>query len=357
MSQSGDQDDRSRSRVVLLATDSSQSVIGEIVDGRARTIAYSAYGEQSAQQDVETRLGFNGQLRETNIGWYLLGNGYRAYNPLLMRFHSPDSWSPFGGGGLNAYMYCVGDPVNRSDPTGHASFIGFLKGVDGFLFGGSNYTGGRGFAPPIGGGPGLATPVHAPAKKSSKGVFGVFLAVAKGAGFKQRQKTRAPEYSRNGGSGSDNLKIGGQGNWGKELFDHAVPQLKKMDLIDSNPSYNEPVPVSGGGNSLSTNSGATGGMPLWNADTFAAGQQGQTFTTYPIVTPGQGATVRPPPGAPTHGSAPRPIAIVSPTPRVPPPAPRTPSPVLSSRSTSRDSTPPSSPLANRRYGINEIRYT
>ncbi len=104
---------------MLLATDRSQSIIGEIVDGQNHTIGYSAYGEQSAQQKVETRLGFNGQLREADIGWYLLGNGYRAYNPRLMRFHSPDSWSPFRGGGLNAYMYCVGDPVNRVDPTGH----------------------------------------------------------------------------------------------------------------------------------------------------------------------------------------------------------------------------------------------
>lgn len=112
-----------RKRVVLLATNNSHSIIGEIVDGKTNTIAYSAYGEQSAQQDIQTRLGFNGQLRERSIGWYLLGNGYRAYNPRLMRFHSPDSWSPFGRGGLNAYMYCVGDPVNRSDPTGHNPFV------------------------------------------------------------------------------------------------------------------------------------------------------------------------------------------------------------------------------------------
>jgi RHS repeat-associated protein len=103
----------------LLATDDSLSIIGELADGKHNPIAYTAYGEQSAQQEDKTRLGFNGQLREARIGWYLLGNGYRAYNPRLMRFHSPDSWSPFGEGGLNAYMYCVGDPVNRSDPTGH----------------------------------------------------------------------------------------------------------------------------------------------------------------------------------------------------------------------------------------------
>ena len=108
-----------KQRVILLATNSSQSIIGESVEGKVNTIGYSAYGEQSAQQEVASALGFNGQLREARLGWYLLGNGYRAYNTRLMRFHSPDSWSPFGGGGLNAYMYCVGDPVNRVDPTGH----------------------------------------------------------------------------------------------------------------------------------------------------------------------------------------------------------------------------------------------
>lgn len=114
-------------RTTLLATDNSHSIIGEIVDGDLKRIAYSAYGEQSAQQEDKTRLGFNGQLREAKIGWYFLGNGYRAYNPRLMRFHRPDSWSPFGWGGLNPYMYCVGDPVNRSDPTGH--WPAFLKNL------------------------------------------------------------------------------------------------------------------------------------------------------------------------------------------------------------------------------------
>jgi len=56
-----------------------------------------------------------------------LGNGYRAFNPVLMRFNSPDSLSPFGRGGLNAYAYCVGDPVNRSDPNGHWSFMGGMS--------------------------------------------------------------------------------------------------------------------------------------------------------------------------------------------------------------------------------------
>lgn len=65
------------------------------------------------------RRGFNGQLSESASRHYLLGNGYRAYSPVLMRFLQPDSWSPFGWGGLNPYCYCGGEPVNQSDPSGH----------------------------------------------------------------------------------------------------------------------------------------------------------------------------------------------------------------------------------------------
>jgi uncharacterized protein RhaS with RHS repeats len=38
-----------------------------------------------------------------------------------MRFHSPDSLSPFAEGGLNAYAYVGNDPANRIDPSGHFS--------------------------------------------------------------------------------------------------------------------------------------------------------------------------------------------------------------------------------------------
>jgi RHS repeat-associated protein len=64
-------------------------------------------------------LGYTGAYRDAVTGDYPLGNGYRAYLPMLMRFAAPDSWSPFGRGGVNPYSYCGGDPINRSDPGGH----------------------------------------------------------------------------------------------------------------------------------------------------------------------------------------------------------------------------------------------
>lgn len=73
----------------------------------------------AAETSQENLLGFNGELCESLTGHYLLGNGYRAFNPVLMRFNSPDSLSPFGEGGINAYAYCKGDPVNSFDSDGH----------------------------------------------------------------------------------------------------------------------------------------------------------------------------------------------------------------------------------------------
>ncbi|BCX65538.1 MULTISPECIES: RHS repeat-associated core domain-containing protein [Pseudomonas] len=113
------QQNPTRQRTVLLATDLKNSILAEIDAGNPNRIAYSPYGQQSSQVEVMTRLGFNGELNEANPEWYLLGNGYRAYNPSLMRFHSPDSLSPFGRGGRNAYTYCGGEPMMNSDPTGH----------------------------------------------------------------------------------------------------------------------------------------------------------------------------------------------------------------------------------------------
>lgn len=103
----------------LLATDQQRSVLALLDASRPKHLAYSPYGHRAPENGLLSLLGFNGERPDPVTGCYLLGNGYRAFNPVLMRFNSPDSWSPFGRGGLNAYGYCVGDPVNRMDRTGH----------------------------------------------------------------------------------------------------------------------------------------------------------------------------------------------------------------------------------------------
>jgi RHS repeat-associated protein len=96
-------------------------VLNVLAAARPSLLAYTPYGHRPPESGLLSLLGFNGERPDPVTGHYLLGNGYRAFNPVLMRFNSPDSWSPFGKGGLNAYAYCVGDPVNRNDPTGHTS--------------------------------------------------------------------------------------------------------------------------------------------------------------------------------------------------------------------------------------------
>lgn len=83
--------------------------------------AYTAYGKHSSLES-EALTGFNGEYRDADNDQYPLGNGYRWYAPGTMCFYSQDSLSPFGEGGVHAYGYCDGDPVNRQDPSGHFWF-------------------------------------------------------------------------------------------------------------------------------------------------------------------------------------------------------------------------------------------
>jgi RHS repeat-associated protein len=97
----------------LLSIDRQRSVLGA---GVLNARAYSPYGVMV--MPPPPALAYSGQYRDTSTGSYPLGNGHRFYSPTLMRFLSPDDLSPFELGGVNAYAYCGGDPVNRIDPTG-----------------------------------------------------------------------------------------------------------------------------------------------------------------------------------------------------------------------------------------------
>ncbi|MEX3242010.1 RHS repeat-associated core domain-containing protein [Serratia quinivorans] len=103
----------------LLATDSQGSVLLTLLpDGSQQTCCFDPFGGASSSQG---QPGYTGQRIDPLTGDYPLGMGYRHYSPVLRRFRSQDSWSPFGAGGLNTYMYVGGSPVDHTDPSGHMS--------------------------------------------------------------------------------------------------------------------------------------------------------------------------------------------------------------------------------------------
>lgn len=74
-------------------------------------------------------IGYTGQRRSGVSGHYMLGNGYRGFNPVLKRFTAQDTLSPFGIGGGHGYRYCNSNPVDNKDPTGHGPLIDFITSI------------------------------------------------------------------------------------------------------------------------------------------------------------------------------------------------------------------------------------
>jgi len=89
-----------------------------------KRLSYTTFGNIE-----EPGIAFASQLKEPFINCYFLGNGYRIYSTDILRFATPDTLSPFGNGGINAYAYCGSDPVNKTDPTGHMALrlLGLLR--------------------------------------------------------------------------------------------------------------------------------------------------------------------------------------------------------------------------------------
>lgn len=112
------------SAMQLLATDHQRSIL--LGTGFARR-AFCPYGQ--LYRGSGPQLAFTGQARDLHTGRYGLGNGHRTYSPTLRRFCTPDRLSPFDKGGINAYAYCLGDPVNREDPQGTFSVISVFRGA------------------------------------------------------------------------------------------------------------------------------------------------------------------------------------------------------------------------------------
>jgi RHS repeat-associated protein len=87
--------------------------------------AYTAFGQPTTPPS-QSRAYIN-ERYDTETGLHYLHARY--YDPLLARFLTPDTWNPeLPGVDFNRYAYAGNDPVNASDPNGHAG--GAYPGVN-----------------------------------------------------------------------------------------------------------------------------------------------------------------------------------------------------------------------------------
>jgi RHS repeat-associated protein len=111
----------------LLATDQAHSLLKTVSRINPQQFAYTAYGNHPAESGLSALIGFNGECPDATTGHYSLGQGNRFFNPVLMRFNSPDEMGPFDKeAGFNTYAYCKGDPINFYDPTGN-TLVGLYR--------------------------------------------------------------------------------------------------------------------------------------------------------------------------------------------------------------------------------------
>ncbi len=84
---------------------------------------YDAYGNLLAGAPTDANLyRYTAQPWDPDLGLYYLRARY--YQPTLGRFLTGDSYegSQTDPLSLHKYLYCQGDPVNGTDPTGHDDF-------------------------------------------------------------------------------------------------------------------------------------------------------------------------------------------------------------------------------------------
>ncbi|MGJ7548600.1 RHS repeat-associated core domain-containing protein [Pseudomonas alloputida] len=102
---------------ILFAIDSHGSPLRVGIPRESFGIAYTPYG-LNTPFPIPILTGYNGEHLGPVGGLYLLGQR-RIYNPVSMRFYSPDEYSPFStDAGPNCYAYCGADPTNYTDPSG-----------------------------------------------------------------------------------------------------------------------------------------------------------------------------------------------------------------------------------------------
>ena len=133
-----------------------QNDIVKLIDKTGATVVeytYDSWGKLlSTSGSLASTLGkdnpfrYRGYVYDEETGFYYLQSRY--YNPEVGRFISADVLLSTGQGviGHNAYAYCLNNPVNREDYTGHRASlvhtdIGIPLGGDGYIDDQSNFYG------------------------------------------------------------------------------------------------------------------------------------------------------------------------------------------------------------------------
>lgn len=109
----------SSEKLTLCGTDEIRSTACALCQGDVTRFSYDPYGTNVREATSSLLLAFTGERQDPILAVAHLGNGYRAFSHVLMRSSIPDTESPFGSGGVNPYVYCGSDPLNRVDPSGH----------------------------------------------------------------------------------------------------------------------------------------------------------------------------------------------------------------------------------------------
>lgn len=88
---------------------------------------YAAFGE-STNKAMATQKTYVGERFDPETGLMYLNARYM--DPSFGRFISPDTWDPtLEGVGTNRYAYASNDPINKSDPNGHAFLTNVGKAI------------------------------------------------------------------------------------------------------------------------------------------------------------------------------------------------------------------------------------
>jgi RHS repeat-associated protein len=129
----------------------SSNIITDDTGTQQKRLEYMPYGGTSVESGTySTNYRFTGKELDDETGLYFYGARY--YNPIIGRFITPDSivQAPQNPQTLNRYSYCVNNPVNYTDPSGHFLFLparigaligGLIGGINAAINGGNFFEG------------------------------------------------------------------------------------------------------------------------------------------------------------------------------------------------------------------------